>query len=261
MKIPIYQVDAFVRGPFTGNPAAVCPLDGWLPDDVMQNIAMENNLSETAFFVPTGDRYHIRWFTPTAEVDLCGHATLASAHVLFNHLGFDGETVRFDSQSGELRTSRDGERLVLDFPAKPPQRVEPPDDVIAGLGREPRETWFAANYMAVLDSESELTALEPDLRPLARLGEPGLIVTAPGTDCDFVSRYFAPAWGIDEDPATGSTHCELTPYWAGRLDRTHLRARQLSRRGAEFVCELRGDRVLIGGRALTYLEGRIEAPE
>jgi predicted PhzF superfamily epimerase YddE/YHI9 len=260
MRLDMYQVDAFADGPFTGNPAAVCPLERWLPDATMQAIAMENNLSETAFFVPAGAGYHIRWLTPTAEVALCGHATLASAHVLFEHLGVNGDRVHFDSRSGPLAVSRRGEFLELDFPAKPPRPCPPPDDVIAGLGREPVETLVAANYMAVFETAADVGALHPDFRPLARLGERGLIVTAPGTTHDFVSRYFVPSWGIDEDPATGSTHCELVPYWAERLGHERLRARQLSRRGAEFSCELRGQRVGIGGRAVTFMTGTIDLP-
>jgi predicted PhzF superfamily epimerase YddE/YHI9 len=258
MELAIYQVDAFADGPFTGNPAAVVPLERWLSDEVMQAIAQENNLSETAFFVPEGKGYRIRWFTPTAEVELCGHATLASAHVLFAHRGVGDGVVRFDSASGPLAVERDGDRLVLDFPAKPPVPCAAPPLVLEGLGVEPVETRVAANYMAVFESAGEVAGLEPDFRPLARLGDRGLIVTAPGDDCDFVSRYFVPSWGIDEDPATGSTHCELTPYWADRLGRTRLEARQLSRRGASLVCELRGDRVAIAGGAVTYLMGQIE---
>jgi predicted PhzF superfamily epimerase YddE/YHI9 len=257
MKLDMYQVDAFADELFSGNPAAVVPLEDWIPDEVMQAIAQENNLSETAFFVPEGDGFRIRWFTPTVEVELCGHATLASAHVLFVHRGFEGDEVSFQSCSGSLRVGRDGEMLVLDFPSKPPVPCPPPQLVIDGLGVEPQETLVAANYLAVFGREEEVSVLRPDFRPLARLGERGLIVTAPGDRCDFVSRYFAPSWGIDEDPATGSTHCELTPYWAQRLGSNRLSARQLSKRGARLECELRGERVAIGGRAVTFLTGSI----
>lgn len=260
MKLDMYQVDAFCEDVFTGNPAAVCPLSRWLPDATMTAVAMENNLSETAFFVPEGDGFHIRWFTPTVEVELCGHATLASAHVLFAHLAFGGDVVRLSSRSGPLSVSRDGELLSLDFPVKAPLPCTTPGDVVAGLGCEPREMLAGPNYMAVFDSASEVASLRPEFAPLAKLGERGLIVTAPGDDCDFVSRYFAPAYGIDEDPATGSTHCELIPYWAQRLGRRELSARQLSARGARFRCRLRGDRVDIAGRAVTYLVGEIDIP-
>lgn len=261
MILSLYQVDAFADALFSGNPAAVVPLERWLPDEVMQAVAMENNLSETAFFVPRGAAYHIRWFTPAAEVELCGHATLASAHVLFVHLGLGGDSVSFESRSGPLSVSRDLDLLVLDFPARSPVPCETPQEVLDGLGVEPRETLVAANYMAVFSSEEEVASLRPDFRPLSRLGDRGLIVTAPGSDCDFVSRYFVPSWGIDEDPATGSTHCELTPYWSDRLGRASgegMTARQLSRRGARFECALRGDRVAIGGRAVTFLTGSFE---
>jgi predicted PhzF superfamily epimerase YddE/YHI9 len=258
MEQEIYQVDAFTSEMFGGNPAAVCPLDHWLDDGVMQAVAGENNLSETAFFVREEGGWRIRWFTPTVEVDLCGHATLASAHVLFEHCNVDESTLSFESQSGPLSVRP---LLVLDFPSKPPVQCVTPGRVIEGLGLAPTETLASANYMAVFEHEAEVAGLEPDFRPLVDLGGRGLIVTAPGDDCDFVSRYFAPAWGIDEDPATGSTHCELTPYWSKRLGRTSLHARQVSARGAEFRCELRGDRVDIAGRAVTYLIGHIHLPE
>jgi PhzF family phenazine biosynthesis protein len=260
MELRLYQVDAFTDRVFGGNPAGVCPLEEWLPEDTMQRIANENNLAETAFFVGDDGGYHIRWFTPECEVDLCGHATLASGHVVFTHLGHDGDSIRFDSASGPLGVRRDGAWFVLDFPTRDPRPCEPPAQIAGGLGREPLEVLSGANYMAVFDAEEDVAALKPDFRILGGLGDRGLIVTAPGRDVDFVSRYFAPAWGIDEDHATGSSHCELAPYWAARLGKNRLEARQLSRRGGRLRCSLLGERVEIAGQAVTYLEGTIRIP-
>ncbi len=257
MNLPLYQVDAFTEHPFAGNPAAVCPLDTWLTDDLLQQIAAENNLSETAFFVPREDGYHIRWFTPLVEIDLCGHATLASAWVLYRILGYDEATIRFHSASGPLTVFREGQWLVLDFPASPPHTCPLPDLLSRGLGREPRAVLRSDDYLALLADQEEVRALVPDFGLLARLDCRGIIVTAPGTETDFVSRFFAPAVGIDEDPVTGSAHCTLTPFWAERLHRSRLSARQISDRGGELECELRGDRVLIKGKAALYLEGTI----
>lgn len=260
MELTLYQVDAFTDRVFGGNPAGVCPLQEWLPEDTMQKIANENNQAETAFFVGKDDGFHIRWFTPKVEVDLCGHATLASGHVLFTHLGHGDDTIRFDSASGPLSVRRDVAWLVLDFPSREPQPSTPPAQVAAGLGREPIEVLSGANYMAVLETEDDVAALKPDFRILEQLGDRGLIATAPGREVDFVSRYFAPAWGIDEDHATGSTHCELAPYWAARLGKDRLETRQLSARGGRLRCSLLGDRVEIAGQAVTYLEGTIRLP-
>jgi len=260
MRIPLYQIDAFADRPFTGNPAAVCPLDGWLPDDVMQAIAAENNLSETAFLVPDGEGWRLRWFTPTTEVDLCGHATLAAAYAIFTVLAPDRQRVVFHTEkAGDLAVTREGELLALDFPARPPSPCTTPAGLGKALGREPTAVLAARDYLAVYDDPDDVAALAPDFAALARLDRFAVIVTAPGRgDADFVSRFFAPAQGVDEDPVTGSAHCTLIPYWAGRLGKTLLAARQLSRRGGSLVCALRGDRVAIAGRAILYLTGIIE---
>ena len=260
MRIPLYQVDAFVtEGPFTGNPAAVCPLESWLPDGVMQAIAAENNLSETAFLVPEGDGYRLRWFTPTTEVDLCGHATLASAFVVFGWLAPGRRSVIFQTEkAGALSVSRDEDRLALDFPARAAAPCAVSEAVVAALGRRPSALLAARDYLAVYDGAAEIAALTPDFAAIAALDRFAVIVTAPGSDgIDFVSRFFAPARGVDEDPVTGSAHCTLIPYWAARLGKTRLEARQLSRRGGALSCALRGDRVTIAGRAALYLEGAI----
>jgi PhzF family phenazine biosynthesis protein len=260
VRIPLYQVDAFATGePFTGNPAAVCPLDAWLPDAVMQSIAAENNLSETAFFVPEGDGYRLRWFTPTTEVDLCGHATLASAFVVFGWLAPWRRSITFRTEkAGPLTVTRDGDLLALDFPSRPPQRSEMSDSVAAALGKRPTALLAARDYLAVFERAEDVAALQPDFAAIAALDRFAVIVTAPGMDgIDFVSRFFAPARGVDEDPVTGSAHCTLIPYWAERLGKTRLEARQLSRRGGALACGLRGDRVTIAGRAALYLTGSI----
>jgi PhzF family phenazine biosynthesis protein len=258
MRIPYYHVDAFASRPFSGNPAGVCPLPEWLPDATLQQIAAENRHSETAFFVGEGGVYDLRWFTPTVEVDLCGHATLAAAHVIFRHLGYAGERIRFRSQSGDLTVSQRGDLLVLDFPALPARPCPPPPALIEALGTAPLEVRRARDYLALLASEEEVAALRPDVLKLAQLDCLGVIVTAEGREADFVSRFFAPAAGIPEDPVTGSAHCTLVPYWAERLGRQRFTARQLSARGGELYCELQGKRVHIGGRAVTYLTGTIE---
>ncbi|MBI2393316.1 MAG: PhzF family phenazine biosynthesis protein [Deltaproteobacteria bacterium] len=264
MRLPLHQVDAFASEIFRGNPAAVCPLEAWLPDETMQAIAMENNLSETAFFVREGDAHRIRWFTPVSEVPLCGHATLASAWVLFHALGAPGDEVRLVSKSGPLSVRRRGELLVLDFPVLPLDRCSAPfganGAAIDAIGSPPVEVHGREGLLfAVYGDEAQVRALTPDFPVLAR-ADLRVIVTAPGSDVDFVSRFFAPSEGIDEDPVTGSAHCTLIPYWAERLGKTTLRARQVSRRGGELECALVGDRVHIGGRAVRYLEGTITIP-
>jgi predicted PhzF superfamily epimerase YddE/YHI9 len=259
MRLPMYQVDAFTDSLFGGNPAAVCPLDAWLPDPVMQAIAAENNLAETAFFVPESGDYALRWFTPTVEVDLCGHATLASGHVVFSYLEPQRAAVGFRTmKAGTLTVGRRGDRLIMDFPARPAVPCEPPAGLLAALGGAPREVLRARDHLVVYDTAAEITALKPDLVALANVECWAAIVTAPGDNgIDFVSRFFAPAQGIPEDPVTGSAHCTLVPYWAERLGRTELEARQLSRRGGALHCAFSGDRVSIGGKAVVYLEGSI----
>lgn len=258
MKFPIYQIDAFASDIFEGNPAAVCPLDEWLPDDVMQNIAMENNLSETAFFVEQDDNYRLRWFTPAAEVDLCGHATLASAHVLFEHLGYGKDVIKFDSNSGELQVRKEGGRLVMDFPASPLNEVEIPDNLEKALGTAISKMFRGkTDYLCVVQSEKQVRNLNPDISLLAKVEARGIIVTAPDEEMDFVSRFFAPAVGVDEDPVTGSAHTMLTPYWSDRLGKNELEARQISKRGGTVYCKQKADRVELGGKAKTYLKGEI----
>ncbi|MDQ6765032.1 MAG: PhzF family phenazine biosynthesis protein [Verrucomicrobiota bacterium] len=262
MKLPYFEIAAFSARPFAGNPAGVCVLQEWLPDALLQAIGTENNLAETAFIVARDGFYELRWFTPTVEVDLCGHATLASAHVIFEHLSPSAASVRFHSpRSGELGVAREGDRLVLDFPSRPPVPCETTTQLVDALGRAPAGLYEARDYMAVFAEESDVANLTPDFAKLAQLPNQGVIVTAPGSDCDFVSRFFAPRLGIDEDPVTGSTHCYLIPYWSERLGKSTLFARQLSRRGGEVFCEDAGERVRIGGHAVTYLTGEIEVPD
>ena len=257
MKIQCFHVDAFASGAFRGNPAAVCLLDAWLADATLQNIAAENNLPETAFIVPRGSEFELRWFSPTVEVDLSGHATLAAAAVLFTERNFAGDTIRFHSRSGPLMVSRAGEVFTLDFPARPAETCEPPEALLRGLGCRPSGVFKSRDYLAVFATEAEVRSLAPDFAALKTLDCLGVIVTAPGSDSDFVSRFFAPAAGIDEDPVTGSAHCTLIPYWSQRLGKTTLFARQVSRRGGELFCRLAGNRVHIGGKAVLYLRGEI----
>ena len=260
LKVPFYQVDAFADRPFAGNPAAICPLQHWLPDDLLQAVAAENNLSETAFFVPEDNGYALRWFTPTVEVDLCGHATLASAHVLFEHLDVSADTVAFVTRSGRLTVDREADACRMDFPAKPAVTCEPPAALLEGLGRTPDAVLAADDYIVVFRSEEEIRTLAPEFGPLASLDRRGVAVTAPGQSVDFVSRFFAPGAGIAEDPVTGSAHCELAPYWASRLGHSRLQAKQLSKRGGEVDCEVAGDRVLLRGRAVTVIQGELILP-
>jgi PhzF family phenazine biosynthesis protein len=257
MELTLYQIDAFADKPFEGNPAAICPLDSWLPDETLQAIAEENNLAETAYFVPKGKGFHIRWFTPLHEVKLCGHATLASAYVLFDLLNYKQERIEFESRSGQLIVYREDDWYVMDFPSQPPIQCSIPDEIIGGLGKTPIDLLESEDYMAVFENEADILSIDPDFGPLKKLKLRGVIVTAPGKEVDFVSRFFAPKLGINEDPVTGSAHCELTPYWANRINKNRLTARQLSKRGGELVCELRNDRIFIYGKAVKYLEGRI----
>ena len=257
MKIKQYQVDAFATRAFEGNPAAVCPLESWLDDGLMQAIAEENNLSETAFFVPTETGFGLRWFTPVKEVDLCGHATLATAHVLFEMLGFAGQAITFETRSGELIVGRKGGRLEMNFPACPPAPCELSKTLTKALGQRPLDVFAADDYLAIFDSEATVRAITPDMALLGQLDLRGVIVTAPGTDVDFVSRFFAPKLGIPEDPVTGSAHCALAPYWAKRLGKNVLSARQVSRRGGNICCELKTDRVILSGSAVTVMTSEI----
>lgn len=259
MKLKIYQVDAFTSKPFGGNPAAVVPLDAWLPDDVMLNIAAENNLAETAFFVKNGDVYELCWFTPTCEIELCGHATLASSYVIFEELGHDSETIKFTTRHrGDLSVTKTGGRYVLDFPAFPMRAIEPIAE-LAAAENPPLEYFESQGNMLflVLDSETSVRELQPDFRLIEQLPYREVIVTARGETCDFASRMFAPKIGIPEDPVTGAIHCSLIPFWADRLGKNETFARQVSARGGELFCELAGDRVKIGGQATLYLRGEI----
>jgi PhzF family phenazine biosynthesis protein len=259
VDLPLYWIDAFTDRVFGGNPAAVVPLESWPEDQLLQRIAFENGLSETAYFVRTGPaRAKLRWFTPALEIDLCGHATLATAHVLFRELGQRQSPFVFDTRSGPLSVAMRGDLIELDFPALPAEAAPPTPDLVRGLGREPVAALRTERmWLCVFASADDVARLAPDAGRLAAVPPGRIIVTAPGVDCDFVSRFFAPYAGVPEDPVTGSSHCTLVPYWAGRLGKTALHARQISRRGGELWCELDGDRVRMAGRAAAYLKGRI----
>lgn len=258
MKLTIYQVDAFAEKVFEGNPAAVIPLTEWLPDPIMQQIALENNLSETAFFVPVESGFHLRWFTPKAEVKLCGHATLATAHVLFNHLGFAENEIWFDSLSGILKVRRENEMIVLDFPASSIAEVEMPDAVAKAFNISPKTCLKGRDdFMLVFDNEAEVLSLQPDFQQLVEAKTRGVICTSKSENYDFVSRFFAPAVGVNEDPVTGSSHTMLIPFWAEKLRKNEMIAKQVSARGGILHCKLAGNRVKIGGNAVTFLTGEI----
>lgn len=264
MELNIYQVDAFSNEVFSGNPAAVCPLDQWPADNLLQQIAMENNLSETAFFVKNGNGFNLRWFTPQTEVDLCGHATLATAHVVFEHLEYAEKAISFFTKSGELTVEKEPDgRYAMNFPAKNLEKEAPPLDLYHGLGGEiADEVYRADDFMLVLDKEEKVRNLKPDFNLLATVDARGIIVTAPGENVDFVSRFFAPAVGVNEDPVTGSAHTMLIPYWSRRLNKSELKARQISKRGGELMCRaLDGGRVEISGSACTFLTGKIRFTE
>ncbi|CAG5004546.1 putative isomerase YddE [Dyadobacter sp. CECT 9275] len=260
MKLPLYQVDAFTNQIFAGNPAAIVPLNEWISDELMVNIAAENNLAETAFYVPSENGFDIRWFTPSVEVDLCGHATLATAFVIFNIQGYEGDLIRFNSRSGELTVTRNEDWLTLNFPVDSYHIAVPPPALVEGLKSGTVQEVYKGktDYMVVLDSEAEVRDLEMDIIILSTIPARGIIVTAPGEDVDFVSRFFAPQSGIDEDPVTGSAHTTLIPYWAEKLSKTTLTAKQLSKRGGFLQCELVNDRVNIGGQGRLYLQGELE---
>jgi len=255
----MYQADAFTNKLFGGNPAAVCPLHEWLPDEVMQNIAIENNLAETAFFIKTEKGYSLRWFTPEYEIDLCGHATLASAHIIFTQLGYTEPVIYFETQkAGELVVTKDGDKYTLDFPSRPPEPAEIPEGLLTALGMAaPKEFLKSRDYVLVYDTEDEILASKPDFNLLANFDVVGVIITSPGKEVDFVSRFFAPECGVPEDPVTGSAHCNLIPYWADKLGKNILHAYQLSARKGELWCELKGNRVLMTGEAVTFFKGEI----
>jgi len=261
MAVPVYQVDAFTDRVFAGNPAAVCPLETWLEAEVMQAIATENNLSETAFFVPDGSEFAIRWFTPVDEIDLAGHPTLATAHVIFSALQPGRDAVTFTTRRGDTltvtRKTDNGGRLTMDFPARPPEPTDTLGDIAAALGAAPQAVLSSRDGVAVFETEAAVVALAPDMGAVAALDCMGLIVTAPGDACDFVSRFFAPKMGVPEDPVTGSAHCTLIPYWGERLGKTEMLARQISARGGTIHCGHDGARVRIGGTAVTYMVGSI----
>lgn len=258
MELPIFQVDAFSGRVFSGNPAAVCPLETWLPDDTLQAIAAENNLAETAFFVRNDGCFQLRWFTPACEVDLCGHATLATAYVLLHELGEQSDCLRFETKSGELAVYRAGDKLALNFPARPPQPVDADKNLVPALGDpKPLEILGARDYLIRYETADQVRALRPNMEALKQIDRFAFIATAPGADCDFVSRFFAPAKGVPEDPVTGSAHCTLIPYWAQQLNKTEFHARQISPRGGDLFCKLLGDRVEIAGHAALFLKGTI----
>lgn len=255
--LPMYQIDAFTNRVFSGNPAAVCPLDVWLDEATMQQIAAENNLSETAFFVRAGGHYGLRWFTPVAEVDLCGHATLAAVFVLFTELEPQRSSVVFSTRSGDLAVVRDGDRLMMDFPSLATTPCDAPPELLEGLGCTPQEVRQGMDFLVVLEDEQAVRMLQPRMDALARLHTRGVCVTARGESADIVSRFFAPAYGIPEDPVTGSAHCALVPYWSAQLGKTHLHALQVSPRGGELFCEDAGPRVRLAGHAVKFLQGVI----
>ena len=260
MRLPYYQINAFTNRPFGGNPAGVCLLDEWLPDAAMQAIAAENDLAETAFVLkrPEEGVRPLRWFTPAVEIDLCGHATLATAYVFFNESRVADERLSFSTKSGILKASRRGSLVELDFPFRPAAECEVPDALRKGLHASPHAVFQSRDYLTVFDSEEAVASLAPDLSELAKLDCLGIIATAPGRDCDFVSRFFAPGAGIPENPVTGSSHCTLVPYWSKRLGKKELHARQISKRGGELFCRDNGERMIVGGKCSEYLRGEIE---
>ncbi|HNW99636.1 MAG TPA: PhzF family phenazine biosynthesis protein [Bacteroidales bacterium] len=259
MKIKLFQVDAFAEKLFMGNPAAVCPLEKWLPDEILQKIAMENNLSETAFFVNENNAFHIRWFTPLTEVDLCGHATLATSHVIFNLLHHENDVIHFFSKSGVLSVRKENEYLILNFPTDKISKIEIPAIIAEGIGMAPVETYKGtSDYMLIYKNQEQIENIKPDFKILSKTGTRGIIVTSKGNECDFVSRFFGPGVGIDEDPVTGSAHTTLIPYWKNVLNKNEMTAIQLSKRKGHLKCKYLGERVEIAGKAKTYLIGEIE---
>lgn len=257
MEIRIYQVDAFANKTFEGNPAAVCPLDTWLPNELLQQIAEENNLSETAFFVAENESFALRWFTPEEEVDLCGHATLASAHVLFHHLGYSKESISFYTKSGILKVKRAESGYSMSFPASLPEPTKIPHELAVGLGIKPKLTLAAFDYIVVLENEAQVQAITPDLSMLQKLDLRGVVITALGDEVDFVSRCFFPSLSVNEDPVTGSAHCELAPYWSKQLGKNQLIGQQLSKRTGLVKCKVIDDKVILEGNAVDYMSGII----
>jgi PhzF family phenazine biosynthesis protein len=257
MKIPIYQIDAFTNEQFKGNPAAVCPLNKWIEDDLMQKVAAENNLSETAFFVKKDNGYELRWFTPKGEIDLCGHATLASAYVIYTYLDKNLKNIKFTTKSGLLEVSKEGSLFTLAFPSREGEKCDTPEALIKGLGKVPKEVYKSRDYMAVFDTEQDILSLELNMDELKKLDGFGVIVTAKGKEVDFVSRFFAPKAGVEEDPVTGSAHCTLVPYWKNKLNKNEFVALQLSERGGKLYCTDLGETVKMSGEAVAYLEGFI----
>ena len=257
MKLDMYQVDAFTDKVFGGNPAAVCPLDEWLDDKTLQNIAAENNLSETAFFVKKGKKYQIRWMTPTVEVDLCGHATLASSYVIFNELKQETDKITFESKSGDLIITKENGLISMNFPVRSPQKTEIDENHLNSVSIKPKEVYFDNTFLFIYNNEKEIREVKPDIEIIKRLKSDGLIITAPGDTVDFVSRFFAPHAGIPEDPVTGYAHTILTPFWAERLGKQKLHARQLSKRAGDVFCEFLGDRVNLAGKTVLYSKGEI----
>lgn len=258
MELTLYQIDAFANEPFEGNPAAICPLVEWLSEELMQSIASENNLSETAYFVKTGDDYHIRWFTPTHEVDLCGHATLASAYVIFDILGHDKPQITFESKSGLLTVKRNNGRFEMDFPSQPPVPCDTPREILDAFKETPIECLKSEDYIVVFKAEARILNANPDLSLLSELDLRGVAITSISNKYDFVTRFFAPKYGINEDPVTGSAFTQLIPYWANKLNKNDLLAKQVSRRGGEVICRYFGERVQISGKAAKYMVGTIE---
>ncbi len=258
MELVQYQVDAFAKKVFEGNPATICPLDKWLSDDLMQLIASENNLSETAFFVKTEDGYHIRWFTPTHEVNLCGHATLASAYVIFNILNYPNPLIQFESKSGILTVTKDNEWLVMDFPTQTPIICDTPEIICDAFDEKPTECLKAEDYIVVFNDEEFITKAKPNLSLLIKLDLRGVAITAQSKKYDFINRFFAPKYGINEDPVTGSAFTQLIPYWSSKLDKSYLKAKQVSERGGEVKCAISGDRVTISGVASLFMVGKIK---
>ncbi|MFK5915270.1 MAG: PhzF family phenazine biosynthesis protein [Woeseiaceae bacterium] len=261
MELTIYQIDAFASRVFTGNPAAICPLQEWLDDTTLQSIAAENNLSETAYFVATTNGFHIRWFTPTTEVDLCGHATLAAAHVIFNVLGYQQEMISFESKSGILTVAKDNELLVMNFPAQAPTACDLPNALLEAFTVKPIGCLKSEDYILVFNDEQDVINAEPKLELLTQVDCRGVIITAKSNQYDFTSRFFAPKYGINEDPVTGSAYTQLVPYWAAQLNKNTLHSKQVSARGGELFCELLDQRVSIAGYAVKYLQGTISVPE